>query len=33
MVDQAGRAEKQPEPEIIEATAAAELLTNDSYGN
>lgn len=33
MVDQAGRPEKQPEPEIIEATAAAELLTNDSYGN
>ena len=33
MVDQAGRPEEQPEPEIIEATAAAELLTNDSYGN
>ena len=33
MVDQAGRPEKQPKPEIIEATAAAELLTNDSYGN
>jgi RND family efflux transporter MFP subunit len=33
MVDQAGRPEKQPEPEIIEATAAAELLTNDSYSN
>ena len=33
MVDQAGRPEKQPEPEIIEATAAAELLTSDSYGN
>ncbi|MEZ7996585.1 MAG: efflux RND transporter periplasmic adaptor subunit [Halioglobus sp.] len=33
MVDQAGRPEEQPESEIIEATAAAELLTNDSYGN
>ena len=33
MVDQAGRPEEQPEPEIIEATAAAELLNNDSYGN
>ena len=33
MVDQAGRPEEQPEPEIIEAAAAAELLTNDSYGN
>ena len=33
MVDQAGRPEEQPESEIIEATAAAELLTNDSYSN
>ena len=33
MVDQAGRLEEQPEPDIIEATAAAEPLTNDSYGN
>ena len=33
MVDQAGRPEEQPEPEIIEAAAAAEILTNDSYGN
>ena len=33
MLDQAGRPQEQPEPKIIEATAAAELLTNDSSGN
>ena len=33
MLDQAGRPQEQPEPKIIEATAAAELLTNDSYGD
>ena len=33
MVNQAGRLEEQPAPDIIEATAAAEPLTNDSYGN